>query len=402
MIVPKYLESRSLAGSEDIDQLLTAIRCTAKSLVVGDGVDSQHTWNDNISALCQAATTHLSYKVVLRLLHPKKHGIDPYPWNHLNFDPWSPYKPPSSNTKLEDEVDAFVGAAYIGNIVKVHEALSSCSDVQRGSRTFGYPLQCAGAEGHKDIVIMLLEHGVKGLRDVPSRRYGPIGFGTPLQSACSGGREDIVRLVLDPKYKLSVSEFEYYDSALRAARGGHLDIVMLLLQKGAPRTIAKQRLLDVVQEASKHGQEDFVRNFVNHKPFTVEHFGVALRFALEAAAGYGHLDLVRLLLAQDAQGEYGNFWRPFFIASRQGFERVVRLLLEHGVDTTEWPSIISPAATAGQAHIVSFLLENQATLSPNGYGSDGVLALERASKGGHEAVVRLLKNHGISSAMVVH
>ena len=392
VIVPKYLESRSLAGSEDGNQLLAAIRCTAKSLVVSDGVDSQHTWNNNISALCQAATTHLSYKEVLRLLHPKKDGIDP----------WIPYKPPSSNTKIEDEVDAFVGAAYIGNVVKVHEALLSCSDVQRGSRFFGYPLQCACAEGHKDIVIMLLEHGVKGLRDVPSRRYGSIGFGTPLQSACSGGREDIVRLVLDPKYKLSVSDFEYYDSALRAARGGHLDIVMLLLQKGAPRTIAKQPLLDVVQEASRHGQEDFVRNFVNHKPFTVEHFGVALRFALAAAAAYGHFDLVQLLLAQDAKGEYGNLWSPFFHASRQGFERVVRLLLEHGVDTTEWPSIISPAATAGQAHIVSFLLENQATLSPNGYGSDGVLALERALKGGHQAVVHLLNDHGISSAMVEH
>ena len=387
VIVPKYLESRSLAGSEDINRLLTAIRCTAKTLAVGDGVDSQHTWNSNINALCQAATIHLSCNEVLRLLDPKKDGID-----H-----WSFYKPLSSNTKLEDEVDAFVGAAYIGNIVKVHKALSSLSDVQRGSRFFGYPLQCACRGGHKDIVVMLLEHGVKGLRDVPSREYGPIGFDNPLQSACSGGREDIVRLLLDPKYKLGVSEFEYYDSALRAARGGHLDIVMLFLQKGAPGTIAEDRLLDLVQEASKHGQEEFVRNFVNHKAFTVQHFEVALGLALSAAAGFGHLGLVQLLLAQDAEGEYGDLWGPFFHASRQGHERAVRLLIEHGANTTEWPRILYPAASAGQAHIVSFLLENRASLSPKGYGTDAVLALGSAMRRGHQSVVRVFNHHGIST-----
>lgn len=387
MIVPKYLEFRCLAGSEDSNQLLTAIRRTAKTLVLGDGENHQHTWNKTISALCQAATIHLSYMEVLRLLDRKKDGID-----HWKF-----YEPLSSNTRLEDEVDAFVGASYIGNTVKVHEALLNCSDVQRGSRYFGYPLQCACREGHRDIVIMLLEHGVKGLRDLPDRRYGPVGFGAPLQSACSGGREDIVCLLLDPKCKVDVSENEYFDSARRAARGGHLDIVMLLLQKGAPRNIPKEYLGDLVCEASKHGQENFVRNFVIHKPFTVEYFEVALKLALYEAANSGHLNIVQLLVVQDAKGEYGSLWAPFFGASRHGHERIVRLLLEHGVDTTEWrPSILTPAAAGGQAHIVSFLLENWATLSPKGYGADGVLALERAMKKGHEAVVRVLNHHGIS------
>ena len=325
VIVPKYLESRSLAGSGDSNQLLTAIRRTAKTLVVGDGVDNQHTLNKNISVLCQAATIHISCEEVLPLLDPKKHGIDP----------WTYFKPLSSNAKLEDEMDAFLGAAYMGNIVKVHEALASCSDVQRGSRFFGYPLQCACSEGHKDIVIMLLEHGVKGLREVPSKNYYPVGFGTPLQSACSGGREDIVRLLLEPKYKLGVSNFEYFDSTLRAARGGHLDIVMLLLEKAAPRTMLKDNLENLLAEASKHGQKDLVRTFVEHKSFTATYFEVSLKLSLSAAAEQGHLDLVQLLLAQDAKGEYGDLWTPFFNASEKGFERVVRLLLEVGVDMTE-------------------------------------------------------------------
>ena len=387
VIVPKYLESRSLARSEDRNELITAIRRVAKNLVVGDGEDNQHSFEKNISALCQAATTCLSYSDVLRLLDPKKDGIDP----------WRYYKPLtlSSNGELADEMDVLVGAAYMGNIVKVRETLLSFPNGQHRSKFFGYPLQCACMKGHKDIVTMLLEHG-EGLRDSSFRENGLVGFGTPLQSACSGGREDIVRLLLEPKYKLPVSDSEYYDSVLRAARGGHLDIVMLLLQEGASRTIAKQRLLDVVREAFKHGEEEFVRNFVNDKPFTVEHFGVAWEFALASAAGHGHLNLVQLLLAQDAKGRYRDLWYPFQAASQQGFERVVRVLLQHGAGTTEWPHILIPAANSGQAHIVSFLLENRATLNPKGYGAEAVRALYYAMIGGHEAVVRVLNAHGIS------
>ena len=390
VIVPKYLESRCLAGSEDSNQLITAIRRTAKTLLVGDGVDNQHTWDQNISALCQAATIHLYHEVVLRLLNSPTAGTDP----------WKFFWPENSNAKAEEEADAFAGAAFTGNAVKIQEALVNCSDVQRGSRFFGYPLQCACGERHQDIVITLLEHGVKGLRNVPSNICHPAGFGTPLQSACSGGREEIVRLLLEPKYKLRVSQSEYYDSALRAARGGHSDIVLLLLEKAAPKTSPKVRVKDnlenVVAEASKHGQEDFVRTFVEHKSFKATFFEVALKLSLAEAAKQGHILLVQLLLAQDAKGEYGDLWTPFFNASSQGFERVMRLLLQHGADTTEWPHILFPAASAGQAHIISFLLENRTTLSPKGYGAEAARALDYAMKGGHEAVVRVLNDHGIS------
>ena len=386
MIVPRYLESRSLAGSEDSNQLLTAIRRTAKHLVVGDAVENQHTWDKNISALSQAATTHLSSKEVLRLLDPENQWVDP----------WTYYKPLSSDAKLEDEIDAFVGASYIGNIVKVYELLWSCPNVQRGSRFFGYPLQCACREGHKDIVIMLLEHGVTGLCDAPSDAYDLASFGTPLQSACSGGHEDIVRLLLDPKHKVSVSDRHYYSAALRAAQGGHLDIVMLLWEKAAPKTYFKGHLGNLFIEASRHGRKEFVRIFIERESITLPNFEFYLRLSIIPAAEQGHLDVVRLLLAQDAKGGYGGLWDPFFYASRQGFERVVRLLCEHGANTTDWENILYPAARAGQAHIVNFLLENRATLSPKGYGNHAVLSLRRAMKEGHEAVVRVLNHHGIS------
>ena len=390
VIVPKYLESRSLAGSEDSNPLLTAIRRTAKNLVVGDSEDSQQSYDKNISALCQAATTHLSAPMVLRLLDPKQDGSDP----------WTYYKPSSSFAKLEDDVNVFVGAAYMGNIVKVHEALSSRSNVHCESRFFGYPLPCACKEGHKDIVMLLLEYGVKSLRDIPSDNYHTSGFGSPLQSACLGGCEDIVRLLLDPKYNIGVSVNENYDSVLRAARGGHSAIVKLLLEKAAPSSILKGTIIcnleQIVAEASRHGQKDFVRTFIEHKSFTGKFFEYALKISLSEAAKQGHLLLVQLLLAQDAKGQYGDLYTPFCNASSQGFERVVRLLLEHKADTTEWPQILIPAAIGGQAHIVSFLLENRATLNPNGYGAYAVQALRYAMIRGHEAVVRVLNHHGIS------
>ena len=387
-VVSRYLESRCLADSNNSNQFTAAIRRAADTLAVGTGVDTQHTWAKNVSDLCQAATIHCYPETVLCLLSSKDRS-----------SAYNDSESMKSIMKIEDEMDVFVGAAYTGNFAKVREILASNCDVQRGSRFFGSPLQCACSTGHKDIVILLLEHGADvndgklPLGVLSPRHTYPLGFGTPLQSACLGGHEDIARLLLEPKYELSTSHSEYYIAALQATRGGHLNILMLLIEKATPGTIETEFLLS---EASKHGQEDLVRIILNNETSMIPDLRYALGLSLEEAANRGYHQIFRLLLAHGANEELETLWGSFYAASRGGYEQVVHILLEHRADTEEWLDVLGPAASKGQAHIIAFLLENQVNRQSEWWSYYAISALEVAMKEGYDSVVRILVDHGVN------
>ncbi|CAF9930744.1 hypothetical protein IMSHALPRED_008268 [Imshaugia aleurites] len=370
-----------------VNQFTAAIRRAAETLAVGTGVDTQHTWGKNISALCQAATINCHPRTVLHLLSSKKERSSACNDNESM----------KSIMEIQDEVDVLVGAAYTGNFAKVREILASNYDVQRGSRFFGSPLQCACSRGYKDIVILILEHGADvndgelPLGVLSPRHTYPLGFGTPLQSACLGGHGDIVRLLLEPKYELSTSHSEYYIAALQAARGGHLNVLTLLIEKAAPGTIEREFLLS---EASKHGQEDLVRIILNNETSMIPDLRYALGLSLEEAANRGYHQIVRLLLAHGANEELETLWGSFYAASRGGYEQVVRLLLEHRAE--EWPDVLGPAASKGQAHIIAFLLESQVNRQSEWWSYYAGSALEVATKEGYDSVVRILVDHGVN------
>ena len=370
-ILSRYLESRCLADSNNSNRFTAAIRRAAETLAIGIGMDTQHTWGKNISALCQAAAFYGSPEDIRRLLDSKEDRN--YACNN--------------SESMKDEIDVFVGAAYTGNIAKVREMLASGFDVQRGSRFIGLPLQCACSGGYKDIVTLLLEHGADINRGVPWP------FSTPLHSACLGGHEDIVRLLLEPQYKLRKSNHAFRIAAIGAAQGGHLNIVMLLLERAAPNLIKRARLL---YEASKYGHKDFVRKVIDNEAFSVLRLESALTRSLHEAISHGYHQVVRLLLAHGVNGENRSLWGPFYAASRRGYEQVVRVLLEHRADTEIWRRIIVPAARNGQAHIVSLLLESRADFNLEKCSDQSVRALKAATRGGYESVVGVFGNYGIS------
>ena len=387
IIISRYLESRSLANFQNSNKLTAALRRAAETLTFEDGIRNQHTWEKNIRALSQAATIHCSPEMVLRLLESKEDGNSTRNEDEIM----------KSVLNVESERDVFAGAAYTGNIVKVREILASSRDAQRESKFFGHPLQRACSGGHKDIVVQLLEQGANisygktGLRDAPMGLH-PSDFGSSLQSACLAGHENIVRLLLEPKYEIRKSHSVFRIAALQAARGGHLNILILLLEEATPGTM---RIRSLLSEASKCGQLHVVRTILEKKYFLEPYLPSVLYRSLYEAASRGYHEIVRLLLTQSASIKYGDLWRPFHAASRHGHERVVRLILEHGAETNGWPNILMPAASRGQAHIVTFLLESQADLNLVEGSAKAVDALKLARYNGYESVVRILINHGV-------
>jgi ankyrin repeat protein len=103
--------------------------------------------------------------------------------------------------------------------------------------------------------------------------------------------------------------------------------------------------------------------------------------------------VVKILLDSGAEvntntGFYGTALRA---ASEQGHERVVKLLLEAGSDVNCGGALWA-AARRGKTQVVKLLLEFGADVNAS-YDRFGT-ALQVASKGKHEGVVRMLLSHG--------
>ncbi|KAJ7759431.1 ankyrin repeat-containing domain protein [Mycena maculata] len=120
--------------------------------------------------------------------------------------------------------------------------------------------------------------------------------------------------------------------------------------------------------------------------------------ALTAASGYGHTNIVCLLLQSganvnlpDVEGDYA-----LTIASMQGYFEIVCLLLENGANVNllggKYGSALGAASYMGRTEIVCLLLENGADVNLPGreYGS----ALGAASYGDEIEIVHLLLENG--------
>jgi ankyrin repeat protein len=145
-----------------------------------------------------------------------------------------------------------------------------------------------------------------------------------------------------------------YDHVLQAASArGYEGVVKLLLDKGA----------DVNVQGGKHGN------------------------ALQAAASHGY---------DERYGKHGYEFKA--VATPQGYEGVVKLLLNKGADVNAQigkhgnGNALQAAASQGDEAVVKLLLNNGANV--NAQGGKHSNALQAASARGHEAVVELLLDKG--------
>ena len=160
------------------------------------------------------------------------------------------------------------------------------------------PLHIACEVGSFKLAQKLLksEDGIREINKVLGERD------TPLISACYGGFVDIVRLLIDKGADVDKANDEQLgETPLNiACQVGHLEVARLLLESGAD-----------VNKADKYG-----------------------RTPLRNACDQGRLDVVRLLLEKgpdmDKATNLGE--TPLFIACLKGRLDAVRLLVENGAD----------------------------------------------------------------------
>ncbi|KAF7349501.1 HET-domain-containing protein [Mycena sanguinolenta] len=251
------------------------------------------------------------------------------------------------------------------------------------------PLHLCCSGGYLECALQLIENGAN---------INPMDAeDSPLSRASYSGNIDIVNLLLEKGANINILS-GYHGSPLAAASvNGKMDIVWLLLEKGAninlvggnyssPLTVACCRSLNIVQLFLEKGGD-------------VNLVGGKYGSPLVAASSFGNLNIVQLLLKKGANinlvgGEDGT---ALIAACRGNKLEVVEFLLEKGANINKAGGNYGSALAAAAASeyngpptsLIHLLLEKGADIK-----AQGGRALEEAMKKGHEDVVALLKKHG--------
>ena len=119
---------------------------------------------------------------------------------------------------------------------------------------------------------------------------------------------------------------------------------------------------------------------------------------LMMASGWGHTDIVKLLLERGAQIDLQNYAGQIALmwASIRGHTDIVKVLLERGAQVdfldNDGSTALMWASGSGHTEIVKLLLEHGAQLDLQNYA--GQTALMWASIGEHTEIVKVLLEHG--------
>ena len=191
---------------------------------------------------------------------------------------------------------------------------------------------------------------------------------TPLLLAAQNGRLEVVRLLLEKGAAVDARSNEGATPLIHAATKGRLEVVRLLLEKGA-----------AVNAKGNDGLTPLI-----------------------AAARKGHLEVVRLLLEKDAavDAKDSNGLTPLMVAARDRNLEMVKLLLEKGaaVDAKDNKSVtpVMAAAENGHIEVVSLLLEKGAPVDAK--DNNGVTSLMIAAQNWNPVVEKQLRTKSATSA----
>lgn len=141
------------------------------------------------------------------------------------------------------------------------------------------PLHWAAANGHKEAVAALLDHGADhSLGDFHGLR--------PIIDAASGGHLDVVELLLTRGAAVDVANGQGFTALILAADNGHVAIVRRLLAAGADVHVANRGGDTALTCAACEGHQEIVTALLE-KGADVEHVNSKKQTALLLAAGRG-------------------------------------------------------------------------------------------------------------------
>jgi len=336
---------------------------------------------DLLMKACQSLHKHLQNKEAILLANPSSvtlsHKIKKM-FEYTNsgdakkLKAWLSLLDAADVNKLnDDEVTSLWIASEKGLTDIVQLLLNAGADVNKIYESIPTPLVVAACEGHVKIAQLLLNAGA----DVNKAHNGY----TPLSMASQQGHIDIVQLLLqvgadaNPNGCLSLHE---------AVLHNHVAIVQLLLTQVKVDVNQTDILGTSLRMASTRGYTKMIRLLLSIDGINANQENPLINTLYY---GCGDDKVVSLLLTTDGinvnqADDYG--WAPLHYASYYGNTKIVRSLLQAGVN-------IHSTVMSSDAHcIVDYWIS---AIEP--WVKPGDTALQIAQKRGHADIVALIEKH---------
>ncbi|KAL8682395.1 MAG: hypothetical protein Q9224_006783, partial [Gallowayella concinna] len=273
-----------------------------------------------------------------------------------------------------------------GGVIKIflaHLPRKHLTDVR-----YGLLLQMAAVTDDLQCVEMLLHRHV----DVNTRGCY---YGTALQAASRVGHTDVAHALLDAGADVNILEGVHGTAIRAAARGNHLAMAEMLAKHGADVNLYANKC--TCDRRNCHSNRHRLDS--KHQPI----LQLAVRNGSEAMVG----TLLSFGAKADASGECEPWITdhldasPLHLASCDGHENIVRLLVAHGapIDKSVRYSgtALHVAACKGHLAIAQQLVEAGANVNyvkQNQGATSGDTALSLASRHGHLNIVQMLLHAG--------
>ncbi|KAJ8004526.1 hypothetical protein DPEC_G00137190 [Dallia pectoralis] len=319
-----------------------------------------------------------------------------------------------NRTDPKDGRTLLASAAHTGSKKVVQLLLSRGADPLIGDHQGHTSLTLAARQGHVGVLEVLVTWARGQGPEVSAQllEHSDSEGWTALRSAAWGGHTKAVHLLLEMGAEVDQSDAEGRTALRAAAWGGHEEILLTLLEHGAQVDKADREGRTPLIAAAYMGHREAVEVLLDHGA-EVNLADGDRRTALSVAAlcvptaarvkGYG--DVASLLLERGADPGHRDKdgMTPLLLASSEGHEEVVELLLEAGADVDEsaGPRAIATAAVTpllaaaamGHSGTVGRLLFWGAAV--DGIDAEGRTALSLAAAQGSVEVVRALLDRGL-------
>ncbi|MCJ1426154.1 hypothetical protein MMC29_004056 [Sticta canariensis] len=337
----------------------------------------------------------------LPLIHDQKNGPEPHnPFPYATFDLEQCLVDLTEASDLSRyDVDAiFRTAAKEGHVLLVR-LLSKLKEVVESKDLFQQkPLHLAAANGHDDVIRILVDDDTKTECEDWFGR-------SPIYLAAKNGHVLVLELLLDKSTSDDFKKDKFWSMALRCAvENGREAVVRLLLDNNRADTkVAPDTLILAVRRGHQHIVRLLLKVEVDLDINARDAWGWT---PLMSAIYEGNNAIIKVLEENGAheklyQSDYEDQYSqtPLLYSIKQEHDALVDLLLRQGDKSTEfnaqggyYGNALQTASSGGHQKIVRLLLKSGADVNAQGgyYGN----ALQEASSGGRQEMVRLLLESG--------
>ena len=210
-----------------------------------------------------------------------------------------------------------------------------------------------------------------------------------------------VALLLDQGAEVNTRGGRYGNALHAASLRGHKQVVQMLLKAGADIHAQSGDYGDPLQAASYEGHELIVKILLENKA-DVNAQGGRYSNALQSASAAGHQAIVQLLLdhGADANKQGGLYSNALNAAAAENHVAIIELLLKNSADISRHDnqrrSVLHYATNSADCKLslVELLLSKGAPA--NTTDIDNMTPLHHSVKFGHQSVLSLLLDNGIS------